>query len=138
KLADHTQHSVKQISSLLSEIHHRITAAYRHVEIGNQAMIRSGEALLATTRAVQETKSNSVLAAKQTEGVSEMTTELMEEFVKLSQRMSDITQTTQQNMTAIEEVNANIDQQSAQMQEISDQYQQLDTLISELHEMLTE
>lgn len=138
KLADHTQHSVKQISSLLSQIHNSISVAYKHVEIGNQAMIRSGEALLATTKAVQETKNNSVIAAKQTEAVSDATEKLLEEFQKLSQRMSDITVTTQQNMSAIEEVNANIDQQSSQMQEISHHYQQLDDLISELHDMLTD
>lgn len=136
KLAEHTQNSVKEIGSLLGHIHQSVNVAYEHVEQGNEAVIKSGEALVATKNAVAETEKNSILAAEQTEEVSKTTSKLMEEFMKLSQRMSDITVTTQQNMSAVEEVSANMEQQSSQMDNITQQFQQLDKLISELHIML--
>lgn len=138
KLAEHTSHSVNEISTLLTQIQKGIALAYQFVEVGNKSAVKSSEALTLTTIAVKESGQNSVVAAQQTSEVGTTTTELMDEFKKLSMRMGDITVTTQQNMSSIEELNANMEEQSAQMQEITFQFEQLDHLISQLKLMLVD
>lgn len=136
KLAEHTRGSVEQISEQLAVIHHSIDAAFQHVELGNQSVVRSSVSLEAATEALAQTQSNSLQAAEHTSRAAATTESLAEQSSKLADRMNSVSATTQQNMGAVEEVNANMEQQYSQIVEMSRQFEQLDQLVSELKQLI--
>jgi len=136
KLAEHTRGSVEQISELLAVIHQSIDAAYHHVEVGNDSVLRSSRSLEETSEALAQTESNSVQASEHTLKAAATTESLAQQSSMLADRMNGISATTQQNMGAVQEVNANMEQQYAQMVDMSRQFEKLDQLVSELKQLV--
>jgi len=136
KLAEHTRGSVEQISDLLAAIHRSIDTAYQYVEQGNESVIRSSTSLEETSGALIQAQSNSLQASEHTQRAAISTESLAEQSAMLADRMNSISAATQQNMGAVQEVNANMEQQYGQMVEISRQFEQLDQLVSELKQLV--
>lgn len=132
KLAEHTRKSVEEITELLTSIHSSIESAYRYVEQGNESVVKSNESLIQATEGTASVQSNTSHSTEQTLQATNSTERLSFQSHSLADSMNSISAMTQQNMSAVQEVNANMESQYHKMVTMVEQYEQLDTLISEL------
>lgn len=136
KLAEHTKASVEQISELLASIHKSIDSAYQFVEQGSQSVVRSDASLDRATEGIASVQENTKHATEQTFSATESSKRLLMQSSSLADSMNGISAMTQQNMGAVQEVNANMESQYSNMVSMAEQYEQLDVFITELKELV--
>lgn len=135
-LADHAQTASKEIATILEGIGAQIKAVNEQILLGQAAVSVSYEATRQVESVIRRIHENSDLVKAQSVEVGGSTRRLSNEYETISREMTSISATTEENMAAVQEVSASMENQDSKIGQLVEGYLQLDLLVSELNELV--
>lgn len=137
KLADTAQKSTNQISDLLERIRLKTDQAAEKVVLGQQMINESHQAVDRVSDVMNLLSEDAEKLKDQANQVQSSAADVYRQYRKSTAEIVTITETTENNMAAIEEMASSIATQDARVSEITDSYLELDELAAELKRMTT-
>jgi methyl-accepting chemotaxis protein len=137
KLADTSQQSTKQISNILERIRVKTDQAAEQVVLGQRMINESHDAAKHVADVMNALSDDAEKVKDQANQVQSSADEVFRQYRKSAEEITAITETTESNMAAIEEMASSISTQDARVSDITDSYLQLDELAAELKGMST-
>lgn len=135
KLADTSQQSTKQISDILERIRVKTDEAAEQVVLGQRMISESHDAAKHVADVMNALSDDAEKVKDQANQVQSSANDVFRQYRKSAAEITAITETTESNMAAIEEMASSISTQDARVSEITDSYLQLDELAAELKGM---
>ena len=137
KLADTAQQSTKQISDILEQIRVKTDQAAEQVVLGQQMIAESHQAANRMADVMNSLSDDAEKVKEQANEVQSSASDVFRQYRKSAKEITTIAETTEANMTAVEEMASSISTQDARVSEINDSFLQLDELAAELKGMTT-
>lgn len=135
KLADLSQRSSEQITGLLAEIQRKTSEVSEQVNLGQTAVLRSSSAAQEVERVFGEMSENTVHAAGQSDSVDEWIRGFRDSSRSIALEMTNLAGISQQNMAAVQEIQAGLENQDHKIATIVGSTAQLEQLTAALKHM---
>ncbi|MUT67270.1 methyl-accepting chemotaxis protein [Paenibacillus sp. NEAU-GSW1] len=136
KLADNASVAANEINDILSSINKQISAVSEQVNLGDQAADVSYHAAQQVEQIIRSINGNTEQVKRQSDTVGVSSKQLHDQYAAISYEMTSMAATTEQNMASVEEVCASMENQDAKINYLVNGYAKLDTLISELTQLV--
>ncbi|MBN3554890.1 methyl-accepting chemotaxis protein [Fictibacillus nanhaiensis] len=138
RLAEDSQHSTKQIGSILSEIRNKAQQAAQFVN-GSQGVVTSSlEATEKTAENFSQILMNTNQVATQSSEVQELINQLYESTGYIVGEIHSVSGIAETSSGSVEEVLASVEEQHRCVEEVVDSFNKFEALTSELNELVKE
>jgi methyl-accepting chemotaxis protein len=135
RLANTSQESTKQIGDILEQIRVKTDQAAEQVGLGRRMIAESRDAAQCVTDVMNSLSEDAERVKEQADQVQTSAEGVFRHYRKSVAEIATITEATESNMAAVEEMASSITDQDARLSEITDSYLQLDQLAAELKGM---
>lgn len=135
KLAESSQKSTEQITGILESIRQKTDQAAGQIIQGRGTILESRHAAQRVTEAMQSLSGNASKMDTQSIQVESAANDLQHQYVQIAGEMQSLSQRTEQNMAAVEEMVASMTTQDERINEIKDSFLELDKLATDLNLM---
>lgn len=132
KLADSSRNAANEIEEILSGIRKQINAVDDQVQRGQEGVIASSEVSREVRQLIQRIHENTDRVKIHSDIASDSANRLHIQQSGISDDMTNIASTTEQNMAAVQEMYGSMETQDHKISTIVEDYGKLDQLISEL------
>lgn len=137
KLADSSRKAANEIEEILSGIREQINAVDTQVKRGQTVVLASSEVSQEVQHLIHRIHENTDRVKVHSNIVSSSANRLYEQQNGISDDMTNIASTTEQNMAAVEEMYGSMETQDHKIGTIVEDYGKLDELISELKQLVS-
>jgi methyl-accepting chemotaxis protein len=138
KLADSSRRAANEIEDILSGVREQINAVDLQVKKGQTVVTSSSGVSQEVQQLIQRINENSDRVKAHSDIVDQSANRLHERQIAISDDMSNIAATTEQNMAAVEEVYGSMETQDHKISAIVEDHEKLDELISELKQLVSQ
>ncbi|TVX99711.1 methyl-accepting chemotaxis protein [Cohnella terricola] len=135
KLAESSTQSTELIENILETIRTKTTLAAEQVLQGQLGIIRSGESVNKVAEAMRSLAADSHQNERHSSDLNHSAEDLNTQYDAITERIVKITEATEQNMAAVEEMSASMTTQDTRIGDIVESFLQLDKLASDLNKM---
>ena len=135
KLAETSQQSTEQIGLILESIRSKTDQAAEQVLQGQQAIIESRNAAERVAEAIHALSGDAMKVEKQSAEVELAAGDMQRQYTRITEDMETLSNSTEQNMAATQQMVASMTTQNERINEIKDSFLQLDELTRELNQM---
>jgi len=136
KLAESSQLATEEITTILTSLQSKTDEISKQAVIGQQ-VVENGRQVTSNVAQIFANVANNISRVEnQSLVVEDSIQQLHQSYQKISEGMITISGITQENMSSVEEVVANIENQDSKMSGISSRFEQLDALVNELKRMV--
>lgn len=132
KLADHVQQATSEIDAILGVIRAQIRSVHDQVAHGDQAAIASYDASEKVKQNIDQITGYMVKVKDCSDEVGQSAATVKSEYTKVSMDFNNVSGITEENMAAIEEVAASMENQDHKINDIVEAYVRLDAQVTEL------
>lgn len=132
KLADHAKKATSEIGEILNTIRSQIESVHEQVALGEQLAAASHDASETVNQNIQWIADNMMKVNQCSDEVSKSVMKLADDYAKISHEFHQVSAITEENMAAIEEVCASMEDQDQKIHQSIEGYVHLDSLVSEL------
>jgi len=136
KLAGTAQQSTREIGDILDRIRAKTDQAAEQVVLGQRMVVESHHAASRVADVMNALSDDAGKVKEQANEVQATAAEVNRQYQKSVAEISVITETTETNMAAVEEMATGIASQDDRLSEIADSYLQLDQLATEMKGMV--
>ncbi|WP_438347768.1 methyl-accepting chemotaxis protein [Paenibacillus sp. FA6] len=137
KLADRSRTAANEIDGILYGVREQISAVDLQVKQGQTVVTSSSEVSQVVQQLIQRINGNSDRVKEHSNIVDQSANRLHKRQVGITDDMSNIAATTQQNMAAVEEMYGSMETQDHKISAIVEDYVKLDQLITDLKELVS-
>ncbi|MCC3377352.1 methyl-accepting chemotaxis protein [Cohnella sp. REN36] len=136
KLADHSRQATGEIAGILEAVRAQIEAVSREVHRGQSAVAASHEASRQVSRIMSDISVNSERVKAQSEDAYASAEQVRDKYTGIAEDSDQIAAAAEENLASIQEVSASMSLQNGKINAIVEDYKRLDTLVTELKQLV--